>query len=104
MRAVPQGGRCLMPPASDFETCIKRIASKGGITGAEARRVLDEIYERGSKMEAAGTKRPYEAAAAEMVARATEAAKRDRLDALRNATIRSDIMAKVEKNGGLRNA
>jgi hypothetical protein len=89
---------------SNFATCLARIAARGGRTAAEARRILGEVHDRGADLVAEGAADPYVQAAQELAERARQAARQQRLDALRNATVRAGIMDAVEKEGGIATA
>lgn len=89
---------------SNFEECLARIARKSGRVGAQARRILQQVSDLGDTLGGAGVADPYIAAAQQLSDRVRLAAKADRLDALRNATIRAGLMQKVEAAGGIGNA
>lgn len=90
--------------ASNYEACLKRIAEKGGVGAKQAQDLLRQVYERGAEMKNAGAADPFISAANELSAKVKEAAKADRLDAIRNTTIRNNVLQQVEKQGGLAKA
>lgn len=89
---------------SNFENCLARIAEKGGRTAAQARRILEEVHDRAEELKQQGAADPYIQAAQELAAKIKEAAKQDRLDALRNAQIRANLMDQIDKAGGVAKA
>lgn len=86
------------------EECIAKIADAGKITTAQAMRLLFEVADRAEKMRASGEKDPFVSAAAELSGKVKEAARADRLDALRNTAKRNAVMDQVTQHGGIKNA
>lgn len=90
--------------AGNFGECLARIAEKGKVTAGEALAILQEVSDRAEQMRATGKPDPLVAAAGDLANTIKEAAKQDRLDAVRNTTARNNIMDQIARNGGLANA
>jgi hypothetical protein len=82
-----------------FEKCVGRVAKAGKIGRADALKLLQQVDDRAQAMLASGTPDPYLKAAAELAAQETETARLDRLDALRNAVKRTQLLSKVTGYG-----
>ena len=87
-----------------FGDCVAKIVERGRMTDGEAKQILQEVANRAEKMRASGQADPFVTAAKEMADRLTENAKQDSADALRNATIRNDLLQKIQTGGGLKKA
>src|SRR5271156_2478591 len=77
------------------EACIARVAAKGSIGQQEAAQILEDLAERADRMRATGVDDPLIHAAHEAALSITEKAKADRLDALRNATVRAQMLRRA---------
>jgi hypothetical protein len=77
--------------ARTTEQCIARVAARGSIGQGEARQLLEDVAERAERMRRSGTDDPVVTAAWQMARDLKDKAKADRLDALRNATIRMQL-------------
>jgi hypothetical protein len=89
---------------SQFGACIGKIATKGNVDENEAGDLLDGVASRAENDWRAGDSNAFYKAAQELAQKEMDAAKRAKLDALRNAMKRADVMAEIKKNGGLSNA
>lgn len=87
--------------ASKRDDCIKKIADLGGISEAAAEKILDDVDGLAQAKRMAGEADPTLAAAYELAGKFKQAAKDARLDAVRNAAKRSELMDRVEAEGGL---
>lgn len=87
--------------AGNFGDCVARIAEKGKITAGQALDLLEHVADRAEEMRRTGVADPYVAAAGALGDKVRAAADRAKLDALRNAQIRSAVMAKIEDAGGI---
>lgn len=87
-----------------FGDCVARIVERGRMTEGEARQILQEVADRAERMRATGVPDPFVTAAGEMATQLTENAQRAHVDALRNASIRSNLVAEIDRQGGLTNA
>lgn len=90
--------------AGNFQACLGRIAAKGKLGAAQALDLLEQVAERGDRMRRTGTPDPFVAAAHELAQKLQDAAKADRLDALRNGAVRNRILAQVDRAGGIASA
>jgi hypothetical protein len=90
--------------ARTTEQCIARVAARGSIGQGEARQILEDVAERAERMRRSGTDDPVVTAAWQMARDLKDKAKADRLDALRNATIRNNVLGRVRTEGGIANA
>jgi hypothetical protein len=88
----------------NFQACLGAIAERGRLGQQEALDLLEHVAERGDAMRASGVADPFVEAAHELAQRLKESARQDRLDALRNATIRNHVVDQVARNGGLAKA
>ena len=84
-----------------FGDCVKKIVERGRMTDGEAKQILQEVADRAETMRLSGVADPFVTAAADMAARLTESAKKAHADALRNALIRNNLMAEIDRQGGL---
>lgn len=90
--------------ARSTEECLARIAAAGKISTAQALDLLSDVADRAEEMRRTGVEDPIVTAAGELAGKVKEAARLDRIDALRNATKRNGIMDMIQANGGLANA
>jgi hypothetical protein len=81
--------------SESFEACVSRVAKAGKMSSTDAKVLLQQVFDRGENMRLTGAEDPYLKAAAEMAVEAVDAAKKDRLDALRNAKKRALIRNKI---------
>lgn len=84
--------------------CIRRVATKAAVSEAEADDILQRVFNRGEKYRASGKQNPYAIAAAELGEQITTAAKQDKLDAIRNASVRNKLLQDVKDGGGIATA
>src|SRR6185437_3486963 len=80
-----------------FGDCVEKIAARGRITRGEASQILQEVADRAEQIRHTGQANPFVKAAGELGAAVKEMARKNYLDAVRNATIRSRVLADVEK-------
>ena len=78
-----------------FMACVARVAKAGKIGRDDALALLQQVHDRGVEMMQSGKDDPFLAAASELAGKERETARLDQLDAIRNATKRAAIMAKV---------
>jgi hypothetical protein len=82
-------------PRPSFEDCLARVAAAGRVSRSAALQLLEQVHDRAEQMRLTGAEDPHLAAASELAAKAQETARADRLDAIRNATKRAGILARV---------
>lgn len=90
--------------SSNFEACLAKIAAKGGRTAAQARRILQDVHDRGAELEQQGAADPFVQAAQELSDRVRREAAAARVDALANAKARANLLKGVADSGGIRAA
>jgi len=87
-----------------FEDCVARIAKAGGISKEMARELFSQVHDLAEAKKLTGEKGPELAAALELAGKFKEEAKNKKLDALRNAAIRTQIIARTDTEGGIKGA
>jgi|SRR5215472_4736066 len=90
--------------ARSIEACIARVAARGRIGQKEAQQLIEDLAERAENMRRTGADDPVVTAAWDMARKMKEGAKADRIDALRNATIRNNILTRIDREGGIAKA
>lgn len=84
-----------------FTECIAKIAARGSIGQTEARDLLQEVADRAEQMRATGQPDPFVTAARDLADKLKDAARKDKMDALRNAEIRAALMRQIDQAGGM---
>jgi hypothetical protein len=82
--------------ARSFEQCVDAVAAAGKLGKKAALDLLSEVDERAEEMRRTGATAPYLEAASDLARKALDDAKVMRLDALRNAVARADMMQRAE--------
>lgn len=79
--------------------CLARIAARGQITPEAAKAIISEVADRAERMRRTGQPDPFVTAAKQLTERLKETARKDKLDAVRNALKRDAILDKVQTVG-----
>ena len=79
-----------------FAGCIAKVAAQAGVDQNQAFGLLQTVAEYGDRLKQQGKPNPFEAAAAELAAKAKKGAIEARTDALRNALLRDNIVTRAE--------
>lgn len=87
-----------------FGPCLAQIAERGRMTDGEAKQILQETVDRAELMRMTGEPDAFVQAASELAGRMKETAKRNQVDALRNAAARNKILAEIDTAGGIKTA
>ena len=74
---------------------MTRVAAAGQVSRASALELLQQVHDRAERMRETGAPDPFLKAASELAAETKETARLDRLDAIRNATKRTAILARI---------
>lgn len=89
---------------SNINACISRVAARGRIGQAEARDILDAVYNGAEDMRQTGQKNPVVTAAWRMAQQLKDDARQKRIGAIRNARIRQARIAEAKAAGGVSGA
>jgi hypothetical protein len=79
-----------------FEQCVEAVAAAGKIGSKRALDLLSQVNDRAEEMRRSGTADPYLAAASELADKQVKEAQQARLDAVRNATVRAEMVSRAE--------
>lgn len=89
-----------MAQGRSFEECVEAVDAAGKIGKKAALDLLSEVYNRAETMQKTGAPDRYLMAASDLADRALADAQTAKLDSLRNAAVRADIMARVKTEAG----
>ena len=89
-----------MAQGRSFEQCSAAVEAAGKIGKKAALELLSEVYSRAEAMQATGRADPYMMAVSDLADSALADAQKAKLDALRNATARTEIMARAKGEAG----
>ena len=84
-----------MAEGESFEACVGRVARAGAMGRGDALALLQQVHDRAEAMRATGSADPFLEAASKLASEQKETARLDRLDAIRNAAKRAEILSKV---------
>jgi len=84
---------------SNFSACIARIAARGSIGQEEARALLEETAEGGERQRRSGVEDPIVTAAWSLARDMKQRAANNRIDAIRNATVRQARITEATTGG-----
>lgn len=87
-----------------FGPCVAKVASLAGVDEDQAFGLLQEVADYGERMRANGEANPFAAAAAAMADEGRQRAIDARSDALRNALRRTEILNRIDAEGGIKTA
>lgn len=87
-----------------FAACTAKIMARAGVDQQTAEAILQDIADHAEKLRNQGEADPFGTAARQRAESELNNARQARLDAVRNATIRANMMADIERQGGLKNA
>ena len=84
----------------NLEHCLDTITRQSGVSRQEALDILEKVADRAEEMRRTGTPDAAVAAAGKLSEEFRAKAEQDRLDAIRNATARAEITARINQEAG----
>ena len=84
------------------EECISRVMAAGRITESQASTIIENLADRAEQMRKTGADDPVVTAAWRAAQEIKEAAIRNRAEVVRNASIRQNVLDRIDREGGLR--